>query len=509
MTTKRKYNLKEVQSTGRIATSDDPRVVTLLKEIYTSLKTEKQRSLTSQEQDWVDEIKEVVYDKITPEDTEYQAILERSYEILNGKKNWNIKDEELYATLEKVLFLKAREYTFLNFFDNLEETISSALQLDFSGRVPLSDMIDGRNIFNYIAVSLNLLMDKLETSVISMKAVNCMLSAVLPDMSVIVTDRKGKIRFVNECGENLLSVESKELIGQQVQSLFDNYGRIESQLNNRMHVKDIKVNLIAAKKADALIPVMLTVPEPYKNRDESDEFVYQLLEITRDSPMDKAFELTRLSHDLLSPLNSMSGALHLIRKSIKNNNQETIDYFNYLTKSKDHFADSIHKTLYELNTPKKPVECKLIDFHFIINDILKNLQYMEGFNGINFERYIANRNALHSNPEVIYSIIQNLISNAVKYRKSNSDAKVQISVVDAGADIQLKIQDNGIGIKQEYLGKIFEKTFRATNTVEGNGFGLFIIKKYIERLQGTIRVSSELGVGSVFTLTFPNMSASI
>lgn len=108
--------------------------------------------------------------------------------------------------------------------------------------------------------------------------------------------------------------------------------------------------------------------------------------------------------------------------------------------------------------------------------------------------------------------IGNLIDNAIKYtpsknKKTDAKGKIIISCAKDDKNIHIKIQDNGIGIPKEEMGKLFEKFNRASNAKEmytdGTGLGLFIVKKIIEGHGGKIGVESGLGQGSTFIASLP------
>jgi signal transduction histidine kinase len=71
----------------------------------------------------------------------------------------------------------------------------------------------------------------------------------------------------------------------------------------------------------------------------------------------------------------------------------------------------------------------------------------------------------------------------------------------------LRIEDNGIGIEQELIPKMFDMFFRGTQLSEGSGMGLYIVKQTVEKMGGTIAVESESGKGTVFNLSLPNLIA--
>ena len=101
-------------------------------------------------------------------------------------------------------------------------------------------------------------------------------------------------------------------------------------------------------------------------------------------------------------------------------------------------------------------------------------------------------------------IIDNIISNAIKYSKKGSTLK--ISIDDSGEKILCRIQDQGIGIRKEDIDKIYNNFFRSEalthKSIPGNGLGLSIAKKAANAIHATISVSSILGKGSTFSIQF-------
>ena len=103
-------------------------------------------------------------------------------------------------------------------------------------------------------------------------------------------------------------------------------------------------------------------------------------------------------------------------------------------------------------------------------------------------------------------LFNNLISNGIRYadpEKSVSFIKAHITVWRN--EIILKFSDNGIGISQQHLDKIFDMFYRAHDDSKGTGLGLFILQETVRKMNGSVQVESTSGVGTVFTLTLPNL----
>ncbi|MDE6127372.1 MAG: ATP-binding protein, partial [Muribaculaceae bacterium] len=106
------------------------------------------------------------------------------------------------------------------------------------------------------------------------------------------------------------------------------------------------------------------------------------------------------------------------------------------------------------------------------------------------------------------NVIFNLLDNAVKYRKEDVPLELSVATRDAGNDrLLITISDNGIGIRKEDVKKIFDKFYRVStgnrHDVKGFGLGLAYVSKMTELMGGSIKVESDLGKGTTFSITMP------
>lgn len=138
----------------------------------------------------------------------------------------------------------------------------------------------------------------------------------------------------------------------------------------------------------------------------------------------------------------------------------------------------------------------------IINDAIAQFKYIENVNQITFKKEI-NLDIIYNNSLRLQIILNNIISNAIKYAVETKEKKwISIKTYSLNKSCIIEIEDNGIGIKKEFQSKIFDMFF-VTNSNKGTGLGLYIVKEAVENLNGNIIVESEINVGSKFIITLP------
>jgi signal transduction histidine kinase len=156
------------------------------------------------------------------------------------------------------------------------------------------------------------------------------------------------------------------------------------------------------------------------------------------------------------------------------------------------------------------VRLEALDIELLIDDVLKNFTFVKGADKIRFEKSMKFEYRVETDRVRLMVILNNILSNAIKYhRLEQRDAwiKVEGSVVDGA--LQLVIADNGQGIDEDLLPKIFNMFFRGTNQSKGSGLGLYIVKETIEKMGGTISVVSEVLAGTTFRISIPSRVSNI
>lgn len=226
--------------------------------------------------------------------------------------------------------------------------------------------------------------------------------------------------------------------------------------------------------------------ELIKTNSELDRFVYSV------------------SHDLRSPLTSVLGLISFIEE--ESLETDTLEHVKMIRNSINRLDEFIKNILSYSRNKRTGLEIKKIPLQKTILDIVDSLHSMEEAKGIHFEIDIQEKIPFYSDSLRFNTILENLISNAVKYHKKNqTDSYIKIIGKSNNKKLQLSIVDNGIGIDSAHHNKIFDMFFRLSGKTEGSGIGLYIVKETVQKLEGSIQVESELGTGTTFIITLKNL----
>ncbi|MES2778355.1 MAG: PAS domain-containing sensor histidine kinase [Bacteroidota bacterium] len=213
------------------------------------------------------------------------------------------------------------------------------------------------------------------------------------------------------------------------------------------------------------------------------------------------------THDLRAPLSSMKGIISFIEAETSDPLlREDIGLLKASVNKLDSFILDILD--YSRNT-RMEVEKEVIDFEELLNDSISNIKFMSaGNSNIDIKFHVIDDGAFYSDKGRISIILNNLISNAIRYSDPQSTKSfVEINVVHSNGNATISIKDNGVGIKTENHQKIFDMFYRVSKKSVGSGIGLYIVKETIEKLNGSITLESELGEGTTFNISIPNLYA--
>jgi signal transduction histidine kinase len=264
-----------------------------------------------------------------------------------------------------------------------------------------------------------------------------------------------------------------------------NLSRLPSAILNSLKQKALEIDRLNAEES-----LRSQNMELMKINTELDRFVYSA------------------SHDLRAPLKSVLGLVKLAQNDLQNNEFSYFTQYLLMMEQSVHKLDETIKDIidYSRNT-RTEVESERVDLNNLLMELTDKLKYMEGFENMEKKISVDESIPLFSDLIRLSIIFNNLISNSIKYRNiylEKSFFSIDIKVFPEKAVIV--VEDNGIGIGDKYIDKIFNMFYRATEKSEGSGLGLYIVKEALDKLKGSIKVDSKINKGTTFRIEIPNLT---
>ncbi len=209
------------------------------------------------------------------------------------------------------------------------------------------------------------------------------------------------------------------------------------------------------------------------------------------------------SHDLIAPLKSVMGLVELARR--QNNQEEMGSYIDHIERSIKKLEDVIINMIQYSQNSSLEVRYEAVNLHELVQECLADIKFLPGMEVMNFALNLNNDTIVISDRSRLVIILNNLIGNSVKYRDDKKDSNcVGITFEKENTLWKLEIYDNGIGISEKSLSRVFEMFYRATDRSQGSGLGLYIVKETVERLYGKVYVDSKKDEWTKFTIAIPH-----
>jgi two-component system, sensor histidine kinase and response regulator len=229
----------------------------------------------------------------------------------------------------------------------------------------------------------------------------------------------------------------------------------------------------------------------------------------RNLELEKAYEeldkfVYSASHDLRAPLMSVLGItnLALMEPDVPSQN-EYLELIRQSVKKLDIFIINI---IDYYKNARGQAEITDINFQELINDVCASIQFLPEYGNIKVQPNIDQEFVFKSDLIKLRIIFNNMITNAVKFQdRSKENSFLKISVDVKSSQLKIVFEDNGVGIRDEDLERIFKMFYRADVANSGSGIGLYIVNEAVKKLGGEIKVSSEFGKGSIFEVIIPSI----
>ena len=209
------------------------------------------------------------------------------------------------------------------------------------------------------------------------------------------------------------------------------------------------------------------------------------------------------SHDLRAPALAIEGIVEELESEYNDleKKQKDLQLIRQVVRRID---DTITDIINYSKNSRLPVSYEAIDLQLIAQEIFDSMKHLKK-HPINFSVKIEAASTLKSDRLRVHSLLRNLISNAIKFSANRPEGScINIEGAVTNNKCQLRINDNGEGIPQEFKDHVFDMFFRGTTTSYGSGLGLYICHEIMRKLGGSIQFESEQNKGTTFIIEFPN-----
>jgi len=330
---------------------------------------------------------------------------------------------------------------------------------------------------------------------------------------VIVTDPENKVLVVNSIAESWFGLTEKEILEQPIEKIIyeQNLLSLINKIRNEGNHEDTTVELVI-KPHDKRKQIVLQAKaaQVIDTEDKLIGIVTIFRDITKEKEVDrmKTELVSMVAHELRSPLTSIAGFSELLLDAGVTHEQSK-EYAEIILKESNRLGDLINKFLdiSRIESGKSQVHKTPVQIEHVIESILEMNMYLAERKRMKVKLNIPNDlSTVWVDREMMGEVILNLFSNAVKY--SPEGKTIMIEVEDREDEQLVRVADQGYGIPDKSLNKIFDKFYRVTDNehiqeISGSGLGLSLVKEIIELHDGSIWVESKLGEGSTFTFSIP------
>lgn len=271
------------------------------------------------------------------------------------------------------------------------------------------------------------------------------------------------------------------------------------------NIHSLKVRKLDPKPAD--INMLDPINEMEKEvRDWAEDKISEIEQLRTMERYRKEF-LGNVSHELKTPIFNIQGYINTLIDGAWEDQEVLIHFLKKAAKGTDRIASLVEdlEAISQLESGFLTMEIEIFDIHDLIHDIFDSMDIKAAEKNITLE-FKEGCNVpfiVEADKDRIRQVVVNLLVNSIKYGKENGYTKV--GLYDMDENILIEISDNGIGIEEEHLPRLFERFYRVDKSRSrdegGTGLGLSIVKHIIEAHDQSINVRSAKGVGTTFAFT--------
>lgn len=420
-------------------------------------------------------------------------------------------------------------YIFFGIFAGLALTTLLALKFSHSLTRPINELIiasreiskgnysmrakiKSDNELGQLADSFNEMAGELQNYVEDLKDKNLKFDSIMNSMTngFIAVDSKQRVILINAITCQFLGIDySEDIIGKNLIEVIRNH-----QINNLLKhtVDDNKSSMYEISISSPDEKIFRIYANPIRSNEYDDTnsgAILSIMDITNIKKLEQIRTdfVSNVTHELKTPLTSIRGFVETLRSGAINDSEVADKFLDIIDIEAERLYILINDILQlsEIETKQKDTNIGRYKLKHIVEDVVSILQVTADKKSISLEYEVDGDMNINANRDRIKQMLINLIDNAIKYNLENGSVLIK-AWKSEGRNVIL-VKDTGIGIAQQHLSRIFERFYRVdkgrSRSMGGTGLGLSIVKHIVNLYSGDIKVESEPGKGTEFTIQLP------
>ncbi|HCS9120314.1 TPA: cell wall metabolism sensor histidine kinase WalK [Staphylococcus pseudintermedius] len=367
--------------------------------------------------------------------------------------------------------------------------------------------IYGNDEIGELALAFNNLSKRVQEAQANTESEKRRLDSVITHMSdgVIATDRRGRVRIINDMALKMLGKSKEEVSGHfifDVLDLQDEFSLEELNENNDSVLIDIneEEGIIARVNFSTIV--------------QDTGFVTGYIAVLHDVTEQQQIERERrefvanVSHELRTPLTSMNSYIEALEEGAWRDESIAPQFLSVTREETERMIRLVNDLLHlsKMDNESETITKEIVDFNMFINKIIN--RHEMAAKDTTFVRDIPRETIFTEvDPDKMTQVFDNVITNAMKYSRGEKRVEFHVKHNPVHSRLTIRIKDNGIGIPINKVDKIFDRFFRVdkarTRKMGGTGLGLAISKEIVEAHNGRIWANSVEGQGTSIFITLP------
>lgn len=366
----------------------------------------------------------------------------------------------------------------------------------------------GNDEIGELALTFNNLSKRVQEAQANTESEKRRLDSVITHMSdgVIATDRRGRVRIVNEMALKMLDMNKDDVEGRHVLDIL----AIEAHYSLD-ELQDIAGGIIIDINEKERLIVRASFSTIIQDTGFITGYIAVLHDVTEQHHVENERRefVANVSHELRTPLTSMRSYIEALEEGAWKDENLAPQFLSVTREETDRMIRLVNDLLQlsKMDNTDDNLNKELIDFNMFIHKIINRFEMSEGKNATFIRDIPKNGIFVEIDPDKMTQVFDNVITNALKYSKGRKKVEFYVKQNTLFNRMTIQIKDNGIGIPLNKVDKIFDRFFRVdkarTRKMGGTGLGLAISKEIIEAHNGRIWANSKEGYGTSVYITLP------